>query len=250
MPRAIWRVSLVQLLLSTRTEVAQRNKRLAVHAEATVFMFSPMLSPTDTYSAREFKIGGSNFWDCESLSLPGTSKTLSLHSTWWGSKALGSCSSLTSGSCYLWRSKLELGIWALWRGVGLSREIKVTGPSSMGPEELTVSPGHGNSSGEKDHNSFQSSKIYSSCWKVPGEKQSSKQDIQNQTCHIPCLPCMVKPQALQFMFGVWVAFPCEVPTCSATTVSYPPQLPQEWQFYLRLQSLLLFTISVFRIFFQ
>lgn len=164
-------------------------------------MFFPMLSPTDTYSAREFKIGGSSFWHCESLSLHGTSKTLSLHSTWWGTRALGSCCSLTPGSCYLWRSKLELGIWALWREMGLSREINVTGPSSMGPEELTVSPGHGNSSGEKDHNSFQSSKIYSSCCKVPGEKQPQ------QTGHSePDMPRTMSPlhgQTTSIPVHVW-----------------------------------------------
>ena len=167
-------VSLVQLLLSTRTEIAQRNRRLATHAEATVFIFSPMLSSTDTYSAHEFRTGGSDFWHCESLSLPATSKILSLHSVWWISGALRSCSSLIPGSCWLLRSKLELGIWALQKRLGLSREVRVTGHLSVGPEELNVSLRHGNSSEKRDHNGFQKTATYGSCWKGPSEKQSQQ----------------------------------------------------------------------------
>lgn len=174
MPTEICRMSLVQLLLSTRTGIAQRNRRLAIHAEATVFTLSPMLSSTNTYSAHEFRIGGFDFWHCESLSLPATSKILSLHSVCWISGALRSCSSLTPGSCWLLRSKLELGIWALQKGLGLSREVRVTGHLSVGPEELYVSLRHGNSSEKRDHNGFQNSVTYSFCWKGPSEKQTQQ----------------------------------------------------------------------------
>lgn len=69
MPRAIWRVFLIQRLLSTRPGVVQRNKRLAIHAEATGLLFFLMVSPQNTYSAHKFRIGGSDSLHCEWLSL-------------------------------------------------------------------------------------------------------------------------------------------------------------------------------------
>ena len=61
----------------------------------------------NTHSAHITGISSFFFWYVESLSLPGTSKTLHLHSTQWVIRALESYSSLTPKPRLFWRSRIE-----------------------------------------------------------------------------------------------------------------------------------------------